>query len=153
MVIITKCTQKQVQEQMSVASASRPVVAQRPPPPNLFPHYYIVGYPIVGTRADTRKDCVECVDEKTKAAMEKAMGYRKPKLITHYYAYSYNVMGVSEEFSCCLCPTCDYPLEREYVEFCCGCGQRLKWGNLRKLKFKEEPNFGECKVWGSMDCT
>ena len=78
--------------------------------------------------------------------IEKAMTYRTAKLITHYWSYSYAIAGVAQKHSCCLCPTCDYPLEREYADFCCGCGQRLKWGNARKLVFKEDPNFGDYKV-------
>lgn len=31
-----------------------------------------------------------------------------------------------------ICPRCEIPLEREFVNYCCNCGQRLSWEVFQK---------------------
>ena len=118
---MTMCTQKQVHFTNGTAAH-----------PNTHPldaHFYVLRIPVPNTKW-------------TFEEIEKAMSYRTVKLITHYWGYE----SSRGDYTCCLCPTCDYPLEREFADFCCGCGQRLKWGSVKKLKFKENPKFGEYGV-------
>jgi len=60
----------------------------------------------------------------TENKINKAIGYRTPKLITSHYTYKDCIYGtlIFE-----LCPTCSSALDKAYQEYCSGCGQRLKW--------------------------
>lgn len=51
------------------------------------------------------------------------LGYRQPLLVTEHVG------------DYCLCPRCDASLERDYMAYCTVCGQRLKWGSMKKLKY------------------
>jgi len=75
----------------------------------------------------------------TQQEIAEAMAYRKAKQITHYYDYHCALLGGTARTI--LCPTCDYPFEREYVKHYCGCGQKLLWGSARRLQRKKNPNF------------
>lgn len=35
-----------------------------------------------------------------------------------------------------LCPNCDCYLDREYVNYCSYCGQKLSWKNFSKIKIE-----------------
>jgi len=80
--------------------------------------------------------------------IDAALAYRTAKLVTHYYSYTCNALG---ELSFALCPTCNHPFERDYIDFCCGCGQRLKWGSLSKLKREDSPKKRKHKVLGVLN--
>ena len=36
----------------------------------------------------------------------------------------------------CICPNCNTSIEREYQSYCDRCGQKLKWGSLKKISIK-----------------
>ena len=51
------------------------------------------------------------------------LDYRKPKVIAECI-----VLANDDTYP--LCPRCDYSGLRDYQEYCCCCGQRLKWGSI-----------------------
>lgn len=42
---------------------------------------------------------------------------------------------VTEYINYCICPRCYAALNREYILYCDRCGQSLKWGSMKKLKY------------------
>jgi hypothetical protein len=42
---------------------------------------------------------------------------------------------VTEHTGYSICPRCYSTLDREYIKYCCSCGQNLKWLSLRKQKY------------------
>ena len=58
---------------------------------------------------------------------EEAVSYRTPLAVTEYI-----ILGRDGAYP--VCPRCDVSLEREYVNYCDRCGQRLSWKGYSKAK-------------------
>ena len=64
-----------------------------------------------------------------------ALNYRIPKPVTEHIQYLDSVvMGV---YAIEICPTCDWPIAKNYQKYCSVCGQHLKWISVKKMKLKE----------------
>jgi len=64
--------------------------------------------------------------------IEESVAYRTKKLVTQYRVFKCHVY---KESAYAVCPTCDNLLERCYQEYCCSCGQHLKWDNRKNIEY------------------
>lgn len=59
-----------------------------------------------------------------------AQSYRIPMLVTRGRLYNDSLLGRTKY---ALCPRCESALDRDYVAYCCHCGQALDWRAYRVL--------------------
>ena len=68
---------------------------------------------------------------KKRETIEEKLSYREPMKIKEIVWYQNG-----NEYA--LCPKCNKCIEREYMEFCVNCGQKINWRRFTKATVRKE---------------